>query len=198
MENYVITISRQYGAHGRSVAQKLSEILDIAFWDRDIVEGAAARMGKTIHSVGDLDEQEMSAYRSALRPSKPNRASYSISDELFDTESSIIRDAAALDSCIIVGRCGDYILRDHPRRLSVYLYADTEKRIEYCMSSFELNEKAARKKVRVIDRARFNYHRRYTAGLSERDLQDMMLDTGRFGVERTAEIIAEAVRRLFF
>ena len=150
------------------------------------------------HFYYDLDEQEMSAYRSALRPSKPNRASYSISDELFDTESSIIRDAAALDSCIIVGRCGDYILRDHPRRLSVYLYASMEKRIEYCMTSFDMDAKASEKKIREIDQARSNYRRRYTSGLGEQDLQDMMLDSGRFGVQGTAEIIADTAKKLFF
>lgn len=199
MENYVITISRQYGALGRSVSQVLSRILGIEFWDRDIVEEAAARMGQSLHSVSDMEEREKRSLFSVRRKlSTPNSASYSINDELFHTESNIIRDAVVDSSCIIVGRCGDYVLRDHPRKLSVYLYASMEKRIEYCMTSFDMDAKASEKKIREIDQARSNYRRRYTSGLGEQDLQDMMLDSGRFGVQGTAEIIADTAKKLFF
>ncbi|MBR1710622.1 MAG: cytidylate kinase-like family protein [Clostridia bacterium] len=195
MEKYVITISRQFAAMGRTVAQHLSELLGIEFWDRDIVELAAKRMGQSLSLVSDSEER---ANYSLLRhhPEKMSLTSYSISDEIFRTESSIIQDAASQGSCIIVGRCGDYILRDHPNHLSVYLYAPYEKRLENCINHLGMSEKEARKQIRDMDLARRYYQKKYAGeGDSLLAWKDLMIDSSRFGIEGTAKLIAGVVQQ---
>ena len=199
MENFVITLSRQYGALGRPVAQTLARTLGIDFWDRDIVEEAAKRMGQSLHAISDLEERERpSLFPARHREFAMNLASYSISDEIFDIESNVIRDAASRSSCIIVGRCGDYVLRGHSRKLSVYLFSSLEDRVKNCMTYLDMDEKTARKQIREMDLARTYYHRKYIPDLkSPLEMGDMLLDATRFGVEGTAEIIADTARKLF-
>ena len=199
MENFVITLSRQYGALGRPVAQALARMLEIDFWDRDIVEEAAKRMGQSLHAISDMEERERpSLFPVRHREATMSLASYSISDEIFDIESNVIRDAASRSSCIIVGRCGDYVLRGHPRKLSVYLFSSLEDRVKNCMTYLDMDEKTARKQIREMDLARTYYHRKYMPDLkSPLEMGDMLLDATRFGVEGTAEIIADTARKLF-
>jgi cytidylate kinase len=199
MENFVITLSRQYGALGRPVTQALARMLEIDFWDRDIVEEAAKRMGQSLHAISDMEERERpSLFPVRHREATMSLASYSINDEIFDIESNVIRDAASRTSCIIVGRCGDYVLRDHPRKLSVYLYSSLEDRVKNCMTYLGMDEKTARRQIREMDHARSYYHRKYMPDLKTAfDLGDMQLNASHFGVEKTAEIIADTARKLF-
>ena len=197
MKQYVITISREFGALGRTVAQRLSQLLEVEFWDRDIVEAAAQRMGQSLPLISDVEERARpSLFRH--RREKMNLASYSISDEVFDTECSIIQDAVKQGSCIIVGRCSDYILREHPNRLSVYLFAPYEQRIKNCVERLGMDEKTARKTLHDMDLARSYYHRRYCGeAKSVLEYKDLLLDSSRFGVEGTAQLIAQVAHRQF-
>lgn len=195
MEQYVVTISRQFGALGRTVSQRLSEKLGVEFWDRDIVETAAKRMGQPVSTVSDEEETAKNAFflRKKYRMSL---ATYSINDEIFETEKNIILDEAKRESCIIVGRCGDYILKGFPNHLSVYIYAPYEARLKNCINTLMMDEKTARKMIREVDLARTYYQRKYCPDVkSVFDNKDIMLDSSRFGVDGTAEIIARVVRQ---
>ena len=119
MEQYVITISRQFGSMGRSIAKELSENLGIEFLDRDIVEATAKRMGLPVSVISDEEESMKSTFFRRQYPLGMGMSS--LKDEIFYTQKNIIRDFAAKDSCIIVGRCADYILEDIPNHLNVRL-----------------------------------------------------------------------------
>lgn len=194
MEQYVVTISRQFGALGRTISQRLSEKLGVKFWDRDIVEATARRMGQSVSTVSDEEETA----RNSIFLRKKYRMSlttYSINDEIFETEKNIILDEAKKESCIIVGRCGDYILRDFPNHLSVYIYAPYEARLKNCTDTLMMEEKTAKKTIREVDLARTYYQRKYCPEVkSALDNKHLVLDSSRFGVEQTAEIIAQVVR----
>ncbi len=199
MEQYVVTISREFGALGRTVAQHLSQMLGVEFWDRDIVEAAAKRMGQSLTLISDTEER---ASRSAglfrHRREKMNLTSYSISDEVFDTECSIIQDAAKAGSCIIVGRCSDYILRNEKNHLSVYLFAPMEERVKNCIERLNMDEKTARKTIHDMDLARSYYHKKYCGdSRSVLDNKDLLIDSSRFGVEGTAQMICSVVQQMF-
>lgn len=197
MEQYVVTISRQFGSLGRTVSRRLSEKLGVQFWDRDIVEAAAKRLG---HSVSTISDEEETAKNSIFLRKKyrMSLATYSISDEIFETERNIILDEAKRESCIIVGRCGDYILKDFPNHLSVYIYAPYEARLKNCIDELMMDEKTARKTIREVDLARGYYQKKYCPDIkSVYDHKDLMIDSSRFGVEGTAEIIARVVRYRF-
>lgn len=196
MEKYVITISRQFASMGRSIAAAMAKELGINFYDRDIVEAAAERMGQHLSTISDAEEKASSFF---LRKKDPfSMGTYSISDEIFAVERNIIRDFAAIESCIIVGRCGDSILRDHPRHLSVYVYAPYEARLYNCTHDLMMEEKAAIKAIREVDAARSNYQRKYCPEVhGPFDNKDILIDSSRFGVQGTAKILCDIARKQF-
>lgn len=196
MKQYVVTISRQFGSMGRSIAQALARQLDIDFYDRDIVEETARRMGLPVSVISDTEETAQSMYFRRLYPlgmSVP-----SIRDEIFLVQKNIIRDLAARSSCIVVGRCGGSILADLPNRLGVYVYAPYSRRLQNCTQKLGMDEATARRMIREVDRARELYHRRYCPEVKDVFTDhDLMLDSSRFGVEGSASLLAHIAQIMF-
>ncbi len=193
MEQYVITISRQFGSMGRSIAHRLSEMLEIEFLDRDIVEVTARRMGLPVSVISEEEEKDKLKFFRRMYPLGIGVPS--LKDEIFDVQTNIIRDFAARESCIIVGRCADSVLKDFANRLSVYVYAPYEARLKNCTEILQMDYKTAKRMIKEVDAARDNYHRTYCAGWSSPfDYKDIMLDSSRFGIEGTAKIITDIVR----
>lgn len=195
-ENYVITISRQFASMGRSIAQRMSEMLDIEFLDRDIVEATAARMGYPVSVISDEEENSKSSFFRRRFPLGSGIAS--LKDEIFAVQSNIIRDMAEKGPCIIVGRCADSILRDYKNHLNVYVYAPYEERLRNCTEKLHLDEKTAIKSLQEVDIARANYQRKYCPEIkSIFDEKDIMINSSEFGVEGTAKILVDITRERF-
>ena len=196
-QHYVITISRQFGSLGRSIAQKTAEILGIYFMDRDIVEETARRMGLALSEIGDREEQSKSQGRYFYRKFPLGMAPAPIEDEILEVQSNIIRDCAAKQDCIIVGRCAEYVLRNHERRLSFYIRAPYEARLQNCIETLHMEAAQAQKMIHDVDIARAYYRRRYIQTLDRLPDYtdcDIILDSSRFGVEQSAQIIAATAR----
>lgn len=193
MAHYVVTISRQFGSMGRTIAEKMSKLLDIEYLDRDIVELAAQRMGYSVKTISDAEE---SAGTVLLRARLPfNLGVYSITDEIFEVEKNIILDAAKSKPCIIVGRCADSILRGFENSLNIYVYAPYEARLYNCTHDLMMDEKTARRMIKEVDAARANYQKRYCPEVTGVfDNKDIMMDSSRFGIDETASILAEIVK----
>ncbi len=196
MDKYVITISRQFGALGRTIAQQMSKELGIDFFDRDIVELTAKRMGLPISEISKEEERHGGFFAERRYPL--GMGPVSMQEELFQIQSNIIKDIAAMESCIIVGRCGDYCLRHVDRVLDVYVYASFEKRLENCKSILGMDEKTARSMIQDVDKARENYRRKYCKDMAGVfDNRDICIDSGKFGAEATAEILCGIARSIF-
>ncbi|MBR1390771.1 MAG: cytidylate kinase-like family protein [Lachnospiraceae bacterium] len=197
MAKYFITISRQFGSMGRSIAKELSEILQIDYLDRDIVEETSKRMGLPVSFISKEEEAAKTGFFDKIYPlgvGVPN-----LQDELFSVQGNIIRDFAAKESGIIVGRCGDYVLREQENLLSVYVYASYEKRLENCTQILGMDERTAKRMIREVDTARENYHKTYIPGyMTPFDHRDLCIDSGRFGIKKTAEYLAEIAKKEFF
>jgi cytidylate kinase len=119
----------------------------------------------------------------------------SITDEIFAVQRNIIRDMAAKESCIIVGRCADSILMDYKNHLNVYIYAPYDARMYNCVNELMMDEKTASKMIREVDAARTNYQKKYCPEVKTVfDNKDIMIDSSYFGVEGTAQILAQIVR----
>lgn len=193
MEQYVITISRQFGSMGRTIAQHLSEELGIEFYDRDIVEATAKRMGQSVKAISNAEESAGSFF---LRKKYPFKMGiYSISDEIYAVQKNIIRDMAQKQSCIIVGRCADSILQDMPNHLNVYIYAPFEARLYNCTHDLMMDEATARKMIKEVDAARTNYQRKYCPEVkSVFDHKDLMIDSSKFGIDGTVKLLSGIVR----
>lgn len=197
MEPYVITISRQFASMGRSIAQELSEELNIEFYDRDIVEEVAKRLGITIAEVSDKEEASSSIYFKRQFPLGTGVAS--VRDEIFMAEKNIIQDLSQKESCIIVGRCADSILADHERHINVYIYAPYTERLKNCTEYLGMDEATAKKMIREVDSSRNLYRKRYcpeaTDDFSNRDI---MIDSSKFGIKGTATFLAHIARDKFY
>lgn len=193
MTQYVITISRQIGSMGRTIAQRLSEELGIEYLDRDIVEATAKRMGQTIKTISETEESSGTFF---LRKKYLfNLGIYSITDEIFAVQKNIIRDYAKKQSCIIVGRCSDSILSDFENHLNVYIYAPYEARLHNCVNELMMSGKTAKKMIKEVDAARENYQKKYCPEVkSVFDHKDIMIDSSKFGIEGSAGILANIVR----
>ncbi len=196
MEQYVVTVSRQFGSMGRTIAKQMAEKLGIEFYDRDIVEETAKRMGLPVSVISQKEENANFIYFKRQYPLGMGVSN--MQDEIFSIQKNIIEDLAKKESCIIVGRCAESILADWKNHLRVYIYAPYEKRLKNCTEILKMEEKTARKMIREVDRSRELYHRRYcpeyTDAFSNRDL---LIDSSRFGIEKTAEILVKLVLDLY-
>lgn len=196
MDKYVITISRQFGALGRTIAQHMAMELGIDFFDRDIVEETALRMGLPVSEISKEEERAGGFFAEKRYPL--GMGPVSMQEELFLIQSNIIKDFAAMQSCIIVGRCGDYCLRNADRALHVYVYAPYEKRLENCTSILGMDEKTARDMIKDVDKARDNYRKKYCKDMAGVfDNRDICIDSSKFGAEATAKILCGIARSVF-
>ena len=195
-KQYIITIVREFGSMGRPIARRLSELLGIEFYDRDIVEETARKMNLPVSVISINEENQGSAYSRMRFP--VGKSSREKQDEIFRVQSEIIRSLAKRESCVIVGRCSDYILRDFENRLSICVYAPFEKRIENCVSSLGMDEETAMQMTVEVDKARRKYHKRY-ANYSPEDIKNknLLIDSSFFGIEGTARLIAEIAKSKF-
>lgn len=195
-KQYIITIVREFGSMGRPIARRLSELLGIEFYDRDIVEETARKMNLPVSVISINEENQGSAYSRMRFPL--GKSSREKQDEIFRVQSEIIRSLAKRESCVIVGRCSDYILRDFENRLSICVYAPFEKRIENCVSPLGMDEETAMQMTVEVDKARRKYHKRY-ANYSPEDIKNknLLIDSSFFGIEGTARLIAEIAKSKF-
>ncbi|MCR5596064.1 MAG: cytidylate kinase-like family protein [Lachnospiraceae bacterium] len=196
MDKYIVTISRQFGSLGRSIAANLADRLGVTYLDRDIVEETAKRMGQHVSSISNSEEQGFGGF---VRRAFPLGAEASLRDSIFEVQKNIIRDFAKEQSGIVVGRCADYVLEDHPRLLSVYIYAPVESRLINCTERLGMDEKEARKMINDVDTAREQYHKTYIPGYKNPfSGRDLCIDSSAFGVEGTAEILEHIIRKKFY
>lgn len=196
MEKYVITLSRQFASMGRSIAQEMSDALGIEFYDRDIVEATAKRMGQPISKISN--EEEISTMKFYRRMYPLGMGNANIQDEIFEVQRNIIRDVAGRESCIIVGRCANTVLSDFPRVINIYIYAPYEARLKNCIEHLQMTEKNARKMIKEVDSAREQYRKHYCKALTgPYDGYDLLIDSSKFGIHETAELLIDFVKKAF-
>lgn len=193
-ERYVITISRDFASMGRSIAQCLARRMGCEFYDRDIVEQAARRMGLPVAEVANNEEAAHNLFYRRIYPL--GMGVKSMQDEIFQVQKNIIRDLAAKHSCIIVGRCADEVLKDFPNLLNVHIFAPPAQRLKNCMEKLEMEEETARKTLARVDKARAGYHRVYGGGDIAANCH-VMLNSSEFGIEGSAAVLELIARQKF-
>ena len=200
----VITISRQFGSGGHEVGEKLSKRLNLPFYDKELIALAAKKSGLSEEVFADADEKAtssllysmvMGSYAFGARV--PGINEMPINDKLFIIQSDIIKKAAAEGPCVIVGRCADYILREHPNCLNVFVHADKAARIKRIVGLNYCEEKKAPDFVTKKDKQRANYYNFYSNNRWD-DLQnyDLTIDTSRFKIDQAIEMIVDAAKLL--
>ncbi len=194
MGKYIVTITRQFGSMGRPIARHMSEILGIEYYDRDIVDATAAQMNLPVSTVSNEEERAGNQFFDFLFPLGLESAERQ--SKIFRTQRRIITDLAEKESCIIIGRCSDYIMSGHKNLMNIYIYASDEYRYERCVKDLNIPPENAKRMIASVDKAREKYHWKY-AGYGCMDNKDLMINTELFGVEKTAVILSEIVRDKF-
>lgn len=207
METYVITIARELGSGGSRIGRMLAQRLGYGFYDREILRLAAIDSGinEEIFSRSDEQMTRFNLFRAVRManngqfvPSPPDQDD-AISDEnLFRYQARVIRQIASDENCVIVGRCADYILRDQPNVLGVFVHAPLDQRIASIMEVNGVGSTEAERLIRRTDKRRAEYYRFFT-GLDWQDAKhyDLCLNTGKVPFETGVDMI-EACLRLRF
>lgn len=201
---FVVAIGRQLGAGGKAVAERVAAALGVSVYDRRLIELAAEAQGfdaSRVRAVDEVAAQGMSSklLRAIASPFAGFRNPYDnpLSHEsLFGVQADVIREIAARESAVFVGRCSDYILREHPRHVSVFVLADIADRVRAVSERLGVSEDAAREVVVRNDRQRAAHHDLYaetTWGVASS--YDLCVNVSRVGIEGAAQIVEEFVRK---
>jgi cytidylate kinase len=194
---FAITISRQLGCGGAYIGQQLAKNLDVFYADREIIGQAAKQFSILKEDLESRDEKILSFWQSFIRSYAIAPDTYvppqiiAPSDrELFKTESEIIARIAKERSAVIIGRCGYYVLRDHPNHVSIFLHGDITFRNGRIQKLYNVSEEVAGKMIAQNDKERANYNHTFT-GKEWTDARqyDISIDTSKIGVDKTVEFI---------
>jgi putative MATE family efflux protein len=187
----VITVSREYGSGGRYVGRLIADKLGIKLYDKEFIEKLAKQTGLSEEYI-ESNEQK----RSALEVLNNGYYSgLSNADELFVEESKLIKEVADKESCVIIGRCADFILKDRENVIKVFIYGDKENKIKRATEIYGLNKDKAEKEIKRIDKQRANHYKHYTdKEWSNSENYDICINSDYLGVEKTADLICEMVQ----
>ena len=169
MEKYIVAISREYGSGGRQIGSLLAKELDIPFYDKEIIHMAAEKSGMSAGFIEKSDESIPNTFLHNLKYStysSYDSVSYydtPVTDRVFLAQSDAIKDLAAQGSCVIVGRCAHYILRNGPDLVAVFIRSKMEDRVRHAVEHYGLPAANAIDNLKRIDRNRINYYKYYTS-----------------------------------
>ena len=187
----VVTVSREYGSGGRYVAKLLSEKLGVKFYDKEIVTKLAEETGLSEEYIEENEQK-----RGILSTLENDQVTgLSNKDELFIKETELIKKLARKDSCVIVGRCADFILKNNRNVVKVFVYSDMEDKIKRATKFYGLDKEKAEKEIKNIDKQRANHYKYYTEReWKEYSNYDICINSDTFGVERSADIIYDMIQ----
>ena len=211
MENYIITISRRFASKGHEIASLMSDALGIPVYDRSAVEARVQSL-QMEEGISENPEKGEEGSRERSRAEGGSRGLLmglfhremreEVRDEAqleFERQSEVIRSLVREGPCIILGRCADQIFEDYPRALHIFIYASDQERIRNTMEMLHTGEEEARALVQNEDRSREAYRRRFsTHPEDEVTGRHILIDSGKLGAEKCADILVQAAKYLFF
>ena len=212
----IITIGREYGTGGNSIAKLVAEELGIPFYDSEIIDLSAKESGLSPEFIKNTEQSLSSGWLYTLLLGASysttgvantrmgmgsQAASAPLADQVFNAQRTTIIDLAKKGPCVIVGRCSDYILRhcddiDKKDILNVFIYAPLAAKVKYAVEVLGHNPETAEKEVKLIDKRRANHYNTFTERTwGNRSHYDLLVDSSLLGQEGTAKLIADVARR---
>jgi uncharacterized membrane protein YczE/cytidylate kinase len=198
-EPLVITIAREYGSGGRLIGEQLAQRLNLAFFDREIIDHTALELGYSAEFVAENEQNIQSGKLWEFiftDNSIPPSMNPSHDDAIFVSESRAIRELSQEKSCIIIGRLANWVLRDHAHCFSVFIESDQSFALKEVMQNEGLNEADALKKIDSVNRGRANHYWKYThqQWTNAKDY-DLVVNTSKIGIEGAVELIAKSIEK---
>ena len=190
-KHIVITVSREYGSGGRYVGKLIADKLGIKLYDKEFIQKLAEETGLSEEYIENNEQK-----RDAL--ANLNNGYYvglNNSDELFLKESELIKEVANQESCVIIGRCADFILKDKENVLKVFIYSDMEDKIKRATDIYGLEKEKAKKEITRIDKLRANHYKHYTEKeWKDFSNYDICINSDALGVEKASEMICKMIK----
>lgn len=186
----IITITREFGTGARVIGREVAALLGYGYYDRALIEMAAEKSGLSEEVIERAEEKASNSFLYNLATAayivSDMTAEYAmpVNDRAFMVQSDVIQDIARSGNGVIVGRCADYVLRDHPNLLRVFIYADKADRVNRIVNEYGQDPKNAESVLNKIDKGRANYHKFYT-GLNWRAMEnyDLCINTSKTGIQ---------------
>ena len=189
----IITVNRQYGSNGRLIGKVLAEKLGVHFYDKDLLKLVQENCNIPYEELVKVDERAANKWRYPIEDAFQMQGRYRyepMNDVLFNAESELIKELSEKESCVIVGRCSNYLLKENKDHISVFIYSPIEDRIKTVMERSDVEKKDAEVLIKKIDKERkyyYNYH-------TDQDWEDMTqydicIDSSRFTVDQIVDII---------
>lgn len=199
MSKRIVTISRQFGSGGRTIARETAKRLGYAYYDKELVKKIAADSGLAEDFVLNSGEYASSTssflFNWAMNAESARTGSIPISDQLYIVQHNVIKEIAEKGNCVIVGRCSDYILRDREDCLHTFCYAPIPFRAERIVTLYGETDDHPEKRLREKDDKRRAYYRHYTGrqwGMAES--YHLCMDSGTLGIEQCIDIIVNTAK----
>lgn len=197
MENIVITIARQYGSGGRTVGKMLAKELNISYYNSNLLSLASEESGISERLFVQMDEKLKNSpflrrttdiYTGELIPPESN--DFVSAKNLFNYQAQVIKRLAKTESCVIIGRAADFVLKDYPNVISVFVHASKEFNLARAMEHNSMTESEMKKFIEKTDKYRSEYYRHYT-GREWTDARnyDLCLNSGKLGFDKCVEEI---------
>ncbi|MBQ7194590.1 MAG: cytidylate kinase-like family protein [Bacteroidales bacterium] len=209
-EKFVITISREVGSGGRTIGRKLAAKLGVRYCDKHLIEALIDQFGLTMAEIEEIKGRKKNWIADFLgRVSEVpmpgaflNKSPYDVlaesatADTFFQREKEILGSLAEQESCVIAGRSGFYVLKDHPNRLDIFIRAPYEYRVERIMRRQNLSREEAEKLLVSLDTKRENYIRRIS-GTSRYDARnyDLVLNVGGMSEDEAVDLILDFIQK---
>ena len=203
MSKILLTIGRSFGSGGSEIAKKVADMLGISYYDKELIKLAAIKSGINENLLQNADEKPVNSFLYSIVshgfPAYTSPIQYNnlvTNDKVFSIQSDIIKNIAENESAVFVGRCADYILREYPDLINIFVYADKSSRVKRIASVNNLSEKEALDAIKKTDKERANYYNFYTnRNWGECTNYDLCISSD-IGVEKAAEAIVSYIKNI--
>lgn len=202
-ENLIVNIGRQFGSGGREIGQMLARDLNIRFLDKELISLAAEKSGLCKEFFERADEKPSNAFTTIFSMRFPFVSEGTIpgynclsNDALFKVQSEVIRELALQEECLFVGRCADYVLRDHPGCINIFICAPKKIRIERIMQQNNLSREKAEELINKTDERRAEYYNYYSSKTwGEAKSYHLCIDSSILGIKETEKFILDFIKK---
>lgn len=203
MENYVIAIARGFGSGGKAIGTKLAEKLGIPCYEKQLLDMASEYSGINKRLFAEVDEKLRGSYAMKHLMKipytyvvEPSDKEFTSDINLFNIQSEIIKELAATESFVVLGKCADYILRDMPNVISIFVEAPEQDCIKTVMDRMQVSESRAKELVHKTDKYRADYYKYYTRGRDWKNPvnYDLTLNSSKVGWDNCVTLIEEYLK----
>lgn len=196
-KHFIITIGREFGSGGREIGMALAEKLNVKCYDKELLALAAQESGISEDLFKSHDEKPTNSFLYSLVMdtysmgySTSSYMDMPINQKVFMAQYDAIKKLAETESCVIVGRCADYALKNNPDRVSVFIKADINDKIKRIMRVYNLSEDKAKDMIIKTNKKRSNYYNFYTnQKWADSRCYDLCIDSSELGIDGTIELI---------